>query len=170
MGAWRNTLLPVEKYTQTDVFYGFTLIESLLATVVLSISLVAIFNAITHGQTRAYQALHETQVTFLAESLIEEIMSLPYTDTGGSANNRGFNDISDYNGYDEEASEGQVVDLQGNPYPEEYQTYERHITVTPISLNLFGVNQNGLRVSVTVIYTSNGNTWLFTRDVPEPAP
>ncbi len=148
---------------------GFTLIESLLASAVLAIAVTAIFHAITHGQSRAYDALHETQVTFLAESMIEEIMALSYTDTGESANSRGFNDISDYNAYDESTAEGTVVDLQGNPFPNEYQKYTRNVAVTPITLNLFGENQNGKRISITVTNSINGRAWTFTRDVPEPA-
>ena len=56
---------------------GLTLVESVLAMVLVPMSVLAIALAVTAGQSQAVGALRQARATMLAEALMEEILALP---------------------------------------------------------------------------------------------
>ncbi|MEY4750878.1 MAG: hypothetical protein RIQ60_3092 [Pseudomonadota bacterium] len=98
--------------------HGFTLIEMVLAIVVLGVGLAGVllaFNAVTRGSGDA--ALRK-QMLAIAEEMQEEIALKPYAPAPNSAPapcaRDSYNDLSDYDGY---ASSGQICALDGTPLP-----------------------------------------------------
>lgn len=96
---------------------GMTLIELVLAIVILGIgvsALLAIFSSTVKGS--ADPMLHK-QMLAIAEEMMEEIVIKPYASAAnpaptGCARNT-FNDIGDYNGYST-TSLGVICDVDGN--------------------------------------------------------
>jgi MSHA pilin protein MshD len=98
--------------------HGFTLIEMVLAIVVLGTGLAGVllaFNAVTRGSGDA--ALRK-QMLAIAEEMMEEITLKPYAVAANSAPapcaRDSYNDLSDYDGY---STNGQVCSLDGTPLP-----------------------------------------------------
>ena len=101
---------------------GFTLIEALIASAVLSFVVAALTQAITAGQMHTHTALHAGRAVQLAEAMLEEVLSKPWSDPqGGSglgpddgeAGRGDFDDIDDYHGFTEPA--GSLSDATGSP-------------------------------------------------------
>lgn len=120
---------------------GVSLVDAILASVLLATAVVAISTALVAGAQQTYEAVDGRRGTELAESLMEEILSLPYSDPGGASlpgpeagepTRASFDNVDDYHGYSESA--GAVVDRSGNPYPAEYSRFARFVTA--VSTNL----------------------------------
>jgi MSHA pilin protein MshD len=97
---------------------GFTLIEMVLAIVVLGVGLAGVllaFNAVTRGSG---DAAVRKQMLAIAEEMMEEIQLKPYTPAANSASaacaRDSYNDVSDYDGY---STSGQICALDGTPLP-----------------------------------------------------
>lgn len=143
---------------------GLTLIESVLAMVLVPMAVLAIALAVTAGQSQAVGALRQARATMLAEALMEEILALPYSDPDGDPQGIGpdptensrtkFDNIDDYCG--EDADAGGVVDADGNAYPGPMQRFARSVSCTATTLNPLGTDTAGLEVTVTV--TDDGDT------------
>ena len=74
--------------------HGFTLMEALIASVVLSVAVVAISTAVTAGHMQNGYALHAQRANRLAEELLEYICSLSYSDPhDGSLIGKGSGEI-----------------------------------------------------------------------------
>jgi len=93
---------------------GFTLVEMLIAIVVIGVGLAGVLVAFNTTVRASADPLLQRQMLAIAEGLLEEALSRPFTaqaGTGGGGCARdGFNDVDDYNGY---ASTG-VCDVGGN--------------------------------------------------------
>jgi len=99
---------------------GFTLVESLLASVVLAMAITAITVPFTASARNERADGRRTVAAVLASELLEEIISKPFDDPDGPSalgpeagefNRADFDNIDDYHGYDEPA--GQIYDGQG---------------------------------------------------------
>ncbi|HEU4654827.1 MAG TPA: type II secretion system protein [Steroidobacteraceae bacterium] len=83
---------------------GFTLIEVILAIVIIGTSLVVAIGAFTRSNASAVNAMIQQQATSVANAYLNEILALPYSDPdgiGGEASRSTFDDVLDYNGFSE---------------------------------------------------------------------
>lgn len=155
---------------------GFTLVEVLLAAVVLSIAVGAITQSISTGHKQTADALHSLRASSLVEALMEEILALPYADPNGvsiggaeegETSRAAFDNMDDFDGYSE--SVGQVKTMAAAAYPSDYADFGRSVTVTygSVTISALGGTISGVTVVVTVT-NSKGRRWSMTRFVPEP--
>lgn len=154
---------------------GLTLPETLLATAVLGFAVVALTHAIVAGQMQTQNALHEHRAVTLAETIMEEILSLPYHDPDGHTtpgpdpgqdSRQQFNNMDDYHSFT--MAPGDIKDLADELYPPTYQMFSVAVTAQyeDITIPAFG-SQQGLKIEVTVTDPAQ-RTWRITRFVPEP--
>lgn len=155
---------------------GFTLPEALIATVVLSVAVLAVTEAVVSGQMQAYDAVHAQRALRVGEQLIERVLSMPYDDPGGAltigpdageTNVNLFDNIDDFHGYSEAA--GNLIDAAGAALPSEFAGFSRSVTITSGSVTVpgFSAAVDGLTITVTVT-DAKGRTWTLTRFVAEP--
>jgi MSHA pilin protein MshD len=95
---------------------GFTLIELVLAIVVLGVGLAGVliaFSTVTRGSADPVVA---QQMLAIAEEMLEEIQLKPYLVAPNAAPaacaRNTYNDVLDYNGY---ATSGQICTIDGSP-------------------------------------------------------
>lgn len=82
---------------------GFTLIEVVVALVVITVGLTGVMAALRVSVAASADPLEAKQLTTAAEALMDEIMLQPFNPTPNSAtagcSRATFNDVDDYNGY-----------------------------------------------------------------------
>jgi MSHA pilin protein MshD len=155
---------------------AFTLVEVLIAAAILSFATLAIVQAVTAGQAQTLDALTRTRADALAEVLLEEVLSKPYTDPDGDTafgpdpsevSRDGFDAVDDFHGYSESA--GALADQAGDAYPAEYQGFDRSVSVVALTNNVIslGGDHDGVQVTVTVS-EPGGRSWTVERFVPAP--
>ena len=89
---------------------GFTLAESLIASVVLAVAVVAVSGAMIASHQQSTVSEEDAVAVSLAKSLVEEIASLPLTLPDASAgwptvtDRTSYDTIDDYNGYTDKVS------------------------------------------------------------------
>ena len=98
---------------------GFTLIEIIIAIVVIAAALTGIFAAIINSTARSADPMIQTQAVIIAETYLEEAMLKAFTDPDGTAEGCGvsrdqWDDVQDYNCL---ASPTSVTDQTGNTLP-----------------------------------------------------
>ena len=127
---------------------GFTLIEMVLAVVILGVGLAGVllaFSTVTRGSA---DPLVAQQMLAIAEEMLEEIQLKPYASAANTAPaacaRNTFNDVLDYNGY---TTTGQVCTIDGTPIPA-LAGYSVQVQVQ--ATTLVGVAA-ARRISVTVI-------------------
>jgi MSHA pilin protein MshD len=103
---------------RASVQRGVTLVEMVLAIVVLGVGLAGVllaFQAVTRGSG---DAAVRKQMLAIAEELMEEIQLKPYAPAANAAPaacaRDSYNDVSDYHGY---SSSGQICAPDGTPLP-----------------------------------------------------
>jgi MSHA pilin protein MshD len=131
---------------------GMTLIEMVLAIVVVSVGLAGVllaFSTVTRGST---DPLVTQQMLSIAEEMLEEIELKPYAVAANSAPascaRNTYNNLLDYNGY---ATSGQICNIDGTPIPS-LAGYSVQVVVQPAALA--GVAA-AVRIDVTVIRGTN---------------
>lgn len=101
---------------------GYSIIEVLLASVIMSILLIAAMNLMGQLSISRHAAVHEDAVERYFINTIQEIMLVNYHDPeillwwgpeSGESQRSDFDDIDDYYRWS-----GPVQDREGNPYPE----------------------------------------------------
>lgn len=128
---------------------GFTLIEMVLAIVIISVGLAGVLSAFQMAVRGSADPLVRKQLLAVADEMMEEVALKPFaagpgTQTGCARNLR--DDIEDYNGY---AASG-ICDIDGNPITD-LATYGVSLTVGAATLP-DGVPSR--RVAVTVTHGS----------------
>jgi MSHA pilin protein MshD len=93
---------------------GFTLIEMIVAIVILGIGLAGVILAFNFAVKASADPAINQQLLAIAEEMIEEVQLKPYaaspnSGAAGCARDT-YNDVSDYNGY---ASSGQICTVDG---------------------------------------------------------
>ena len=126
---------------------GFTLIEMVLAIVVLGVGLAGVliaFSTVTRGSADPVVA---QQMLAIAEEMMEEIQLKPYAVAANAAPaacaRNTWNDVLDYNGY---ATSGQICTIDGTAIP---SLAGYSVQVTVVAATLAGVGA-ARRIDVTV--------------------
>lgn len=99
---------------------GFTLVEALLAAVILAMAIAAITMPFTAGAQHELEAARRTLGVTLAQEMMEEVLSKPFYDPNGESlcgpeageTRAGFDNIDDYDGYSE--ADGQIRSFDGS--------------------------------------------------------
>lgn len=155
---------------------GFTLIEALIASAVLSFVVAALTQAIVAGQTQTQYALHAGRAVQLAEAMLEEVLSKPWTDPAGGSglgpesgeNARAdFDDLDDYAGFTEDA--GSLSDATGTPYADAFQSFERSVAVTSQNVDHATLGRRSGKLIVVSVAEPGGRAWTVRRFVAESA-
>ena len=156
---------------------GFTLLEVLVASSILSFAVLALVQAVAAGQSQTFDSLKRARATALAESLLEEVLSKPYDDPQGEATfgpdpgestRDDLDNIDDYHGYADTA--GSLADSAGVIYPTTFQKYDRSVSVQAQTQTIaaLGGAHTGVLVTVTVAEPgTTGRDWTVTRFVLE---
>jgi prepilin-type N-terminal cleavage/methylation domain-containing protein len=155
---------------------GFTLVEALIASVVLSVAALAISTTVTAGHMQNRCSLHAQRATRLAEELLEYVCSLSYRDpqdgaligrSVGEPTRFQYDSIGDWQPYSD--GPGGLTDMANVAYPDEYQGFRRDVTVWVETVTVAGLGSaTGLWVKVTITDKS-GSSWEVRRFVPAPA-
>lgn len=117
--------------------HGFTLVEALIATVVLAVATVAVAQMLGASAQQAANMRHQSMSLELARQLMEEIASKPITDSTGAIslghetgeNSRSqYDQIDDYNGYTDTSDAITMLDGSTVNYGDGVRYY-RSVTV-----------------------------------------
>lgn len=155
--------------------HGFTLLEVLMASVVLSMAVAAISQAVISGQTHAYESLHRMHSAALGQALMEEVTALPYPTIEPGApghvaapgSRSLYDSMDDFDGYVEATK--QLKDQTGRDYDAAYQGFNRKVTVKTKTLSIAPLGDvPGLEIVVNVI-DARGTSWDIVRFMPRPA-
>ena len=156
---------------------GFTLVECLIASIIVAVAAVSASMAFSSGHRQSAYAVHARRAARPASEMMEYILSLPYYDPQGASNvgpDSGEAQFSDYdnaddlNGYVE--FPGELKRVAGGAYPSEYQGFSRSVSATygAESLDATSGAIPGLTVTVTVSDQA-GQTWHLTAFIASPA-
>ena len=134
---------------------GFTLIEMVLAIVVLGVGLAGVLIAFSTVARGSADPVVAQQMLAIAEEMMEEIQLKPYAVAANAAPaacaRNTWNDVLDYNGY---ATSGQVCTIDGAPIPS-LPGYSVQVTVVAATLAGVGAAR---RINVTVTRGTNSFT------------
>lgn len=162
VGGASMTVGPVRRCWRS----GFTLLESMIAMLVLTIAVAGLVAALDTGWRALSQADEASRGAALGERLIEEIVSRPYSGSGAS---RAEWCVDDYDGLHEVP--GELADTSGALLPDAMdQAFARSCTVVPDTLAVPGLVTNPLPGKSVVVFTTgpSGHTWQFERFIAEP--
>ncbi len=151
---------------------GFTLLEALLASVVLAASITAVTLPLTVAAGNEVVETRTTAATGLAEGLMEEILAKPFRDPDGTseagpeadeASRSDFDNIDDYHGYTESANT--IVTVSGQVVSETVtETLSRQATAEYVHVSGQDVDADPDFIRVTVsIYDGTRELVSLTR-------
>ena len=133
---------------------GMTLIELVLAIVVISVGLAGVMLAFSMSVRNSADPVVQRQMSVIADEMLEEITLKPYAQQSNAAPapcaRDTYNDVSDYNGY---ATSGKICTIDGTAIPL-LTGYD--VAVTVASGTVAGVAA-AKRITVTV---THGGTQL----------
>jgi prepilin-type N-terminal cleavage/methylation domain-containing protein len=137
--AENHTMNINERNRYFTAMQGFTLIEAMMAVVVLGIAAASLLLPFISGATVRAEGVNRTLAARLASDLMEEILRLPFHDPSGPSSdyNPGpesgentpskFDNIDDYDGYTE--SQGQVTNVDWEVFTDPaYANFSRNVT------------------------------------------
>jgi type II secretory pathway pseudopilin PulG len=142
---------------------GFTAIEALFASVLLAILTAAVSGALMAGRQQTKLARDTLNASFLGQSLMDEIMRLPFSDPSGyttmgpdvnETSRALYNNVDDYSGYTDGPSN--LADIAGQAYSTTYQAFKRTVTMSAVSTSPSGWNRTVTGLLVTVSVTREG--------------
>ncbi|MEZ6085533.1 MAG: hypothetical protein R3E58_16695 [Phycisphaerae bacterium] len=161
---------------------ALTLFEAMLSASILAVVAVVASQAIVAGQMQTYDALHRQRALTLADSLMDEILRLPYDDPdgestpgpeSGESTRTAFDNIDDYHGFSESGSRtvaaGTLKDATDTAYADPYQFFTQSVTVAANTQSIasLGGSITGQLVTVT-ISDDSGLSWSVESFVPQP--
>jgi MSHA pilin protein MshD len=133
---------------------GFSLIEVVVAIVILAVGLVALLGPITNALRRSGDPLVAKQMTAVAEAMLEEIELKPFSPPNGStcnpcaptqANRINFDSVIAYNNY----TNAGVCEIDDSACPAPILPYQVSVAVAQSALSTIPANQ-AYEISVTV--------------------
>ncbi len=133
---------------------GFTILEMLVAIVVIGVGLAGVMTAFSHSSKGSADPAVRIQLQAIAEQLMEEILLKPYAVAANSAPTQTcgrdtYNDVSDFNGYPASAS-CPISDVDGDPVPN-LTGYTVSVSVSAGSLTASGLaTVPGKKVTISV--------------------
>ena len=138
---------------------GFTLVEALVAIVVLGVGLAGVLMALSTATRGSADPLVARQMQAIAEEMLEEIQLKPYaaaahTAPAGCARDT-FNDVADYHGY----SASTICAVDGTAIPA-LAGYAVSVSVTTGTLGGVGAAR---RIAVTVTHGGQSLTLVGWR-------
>ncbi len=136
---------------------GFTLLEALIASVIMALTITSVAMALGSGRQYAMEARDQLQAGLAAEALMAEILAAEYAD------------LPAYDGHDE--APGAMVTFDDQPYPESFYRIGRRAAVVERTVEILdlGVKIRGQDIAVEA-YDVDGRVILtLSRFVPEPA-
>lgn len=136
---------------------GFTLVELIVAMVVISIALVGVMSVINYTTSHSSDPVLRQQAISIAEAYMEEISLKNYVDpdADGEGNRGLFDDVDDYNGL----SDSGAVDQNGNAISG-LGNYSVSVSITPQNYGPAGNEVSGLKIDVTVTDPVGGSLIL----------
>jgi type II secretory pathway pseudopilin PulG len=156
---------------------GLTVVECLLAIVLLAATLLAVISTVTAGQQHVAYADQGMRAVRLAQDLLEEITARAYSEPNGVASfgpevgesaRSEFDDLDDYDSYAEEP--GSLADFRGERYGPQDQACRRSVTVADASQDAAALGTTITGRTVTVLVQGpKGEQWEFSRFIPEPS-
>ena len=137
--------------------HGVTLVELIVAMVVISVALTGVMMVINYTTLHSADPVLRHQSIAIAEAYMEEITLKNFTDPDGvgEANRALFDDVSDYNGLVDVGAvdqNGTAIAGLGN--------YTVNVIVAPQAYGPAGATVNGLRIDVTVTDPAGENLTL----------
>lgn len=137
---------------------GVTLVELIVAIVIVGIALAGLVAAYTRASIASADPVVTQQMLAIAESMMEEVMLKPFASgDGGSApgaTRAQYDDINDYANYTLQG----VTDADGNAIAG-LGRYQVSVTVAPLATDLPGVaTGNARRINVMVSHGSDSLT------------
>jgi type II secretory pathway pseudopilin PulG len=140
---------------------AFTALEALVAAAILAFLTAAVSGALMAGRAQSKLARDTLTASFLAQSLMDEIMRLPFDDPLGytsfgpdNAETRTtFTNIDDYHNYaDGSGTSTTITDLAANTLPDTYQVFKRSVSMQAVSSTPtnWGRTVNGLLITISV--------------------
>ncbi len=159
---------------------AFTLLETLIASAILTFSVAAIAQSIVVGQAQTYEALHAQRAVFLAEALLEEILAVgsnkptSFLSLYGIGPDLGeitrdlFNNIDDFHGLTDGVGLATVTDALGIDYPDVFQLFSRAVSVVSETVTVPGLGAVAGHTLTVTVTDERGRQWHITRFVPEP--
>ena len=135
---------------------AFTLLESLMATGILLLVVVAVTAALAAAQRQSYEGQQRIAAGLAAEELMSRLLVESY------------DDLPAWDGHSE--SVGEMTNVAGQPLPESFEGIGRSVTVTTslrVVTNL-NIRVRGRTVIVVAHDSSNTPLAMLTRFIPEP--
>ena len=142
---------------QRDHESGMTLVELIVAMVIVTVALGGILAVINFTTQHSSDAALQMQSVAIAEAYMEEITLKNYSDpdTDGEGSRALFDDVDDYNGLSDSGAHDQnghlIAGLAG---------YNVNVSVAPHSYGPSGMTVSGLKIDVTVIDPSGESMTL----------
>lgn len=131
--------------------HGFSLVEMIVAIVIISVGLAGVLSAFTTTVRSSADPMVRKQQMAVAEVMMEEILLKPYVDPGtagsipvGSCVRSSADDIQDYTAY----TNRPVCDVDGTPVAS-LSAYSVSVTVDPTA-SLGGLTSDVTKITVTV--------------------
>jgi MSHA pilin protein MshD len=157
---------------------GFTLVETMMAVVILSVMLIVALNTLGASNANQFRTAQRATAAALAQGLLSDILELPYEEPNGSVlfgieatelrgSKINYDDVDDFNGWSESPPQNRdgsaMSDLQG---------WTRSVTVQRVSISnpaTVVTTESGLK-RVTVTISKKGVTLASVAALKASAP
>lgn len=156
--AAKPTITRQTKRRRRRVNRGLTLLEALIASVILSGMVLATAAAVSSSQQHGQFAQNHAQAALAVEAKLAEILADEY------ANLTGYNGINEI--------PGAMITAQGINYPPDYYRIGRTVQVVPATITfaeLGGLTLDGYEVTVAAYDIDGSDIFSITQFIPEPA-
>lgn len=150
---------------QRLIHSGMTVVECLLALVILAIAILGLTGAANSGHQHQQHSERVLRAVRLAEHLLEEIQSRPYSGNGASRTSYHMDDFNNF----EELS-GDLKDFTSSLYGAADQRYSRTVSVTDSTLTLVALENAEIpgKTLMVTVQDASGAHWQLSRFIAEP--
>jgi hypothetical protein len=144
-----------------------TLVECLLALVILMVAVLAVTCTINSGHQHQEYADRALRAVRLGEHLLEEIQTRPYAGSQAAGGRSAYH-IDDFDGFLEPP--GGLADSSGTLYLERDQRFTRTATVTPANVAIVGIGARDGKMILVTLQSDQGEAWALSRFICEESP